>query len=394
MDWLLQRDVTKYSLSNAHIVTPTKEFFGGTLRIENGIITDISDKQPYTDIIAIDMHHNLIVPGFIDIHGDSLERALCPRPGVLFPFDIVLPSYDTEIASHGITMMYHCVAVSELGSLTKPLRYRNKALEIIDALDRFKNRSKTKTRIHLRYEILDRESIHCINRLIGQKKIDFLSLTDHTPGFGVFKDISSYKTYLERSGQNQRIAEEEISYRLELRKQIDIDLLSSLVSRCREKDIPCASHDDHTREKIRWAKNLNISIAEFPVTEEAIDEARKNNMFTVFGAANVVRGNSHAGNLSARELIRRHKVDILCSDYMPMTLLQSIFVVKKLGIYSLPDIVNTFTYHPAKALCIDHETGSLETGKKADIIIVDSKGNYPYVAATIVDGKVVFATVH
>ena len=42
------------------------------------------------------------------------------------------------------------------------------------------------------------------------------------------------------------------------------------------------------------------------------------------GAPNLVLGGSHSGNVSAMELIKLDLVDIISSDYVPRSLLQSV----------------------------------------------------------------------
>ena len=79
--------------------------------------------------------------------------------------------------------------------------------------------------------------------------------------------------------------------------------------------------------------------------------------------------------------------DILCSDYYPQALLHSIFIMHhKYGI-SLPEMVNKVSLNPAKATRIDNEYGSLEKGKKADVLIVDEIDGYPVITHVMVDGR-------
>ena len=53
----------------------------------------------------------------------------------------------------------------------------------------------------------------------------------------------------------------------------------------------------------------------------------------------------------------------------------------------LPDMVNKVSLNPAKAMGIDKDYGSLEAGKKADIVIADILDGYPVVTHVLVDGK-------
>ncbi len=64
----------------------------------------------------------------------------------------------------------------------------------------------------------------------------------------------------------------------------------------------------------------------------------------LMGAPNVVRGGSHSGNVSARELAEHGHLDILSSDYIPFSLIQSTFFLSEAvdGI-TLPDAVRLVT---------------------------------------------------
>ena len=50
-------------------------------------------------------------------------------------------------------------------------------------------------------------------------------------------------------------------------------------------------------------------------------------------------------------------------------------------------MVNRTTLNPAKAMRIDKDYGSLEPGKKADLLIVDILDGYPVVTHVFVDGN-------
>lgn len=380
----------EFAIVNASVITPTGMVGRGTVEIENGIIRCIKNGAAAGRMPRIDASGAFLLPGFVDIHGDSLEQAIAPRPAAPFPLDVVLPVYDATLALHGITTMYHCVGLAELGEMTKPLRSREKALEIIHALNRFKPQSKIRTRIHLRYEILDTASLPTVVDLVDRRSVDLISLMDHTPGFGVFQDIDAYRRYHLRSGGSLPEADALIEHRLRLRETVDEQAIVALIRLCREKQIPVASHDDHTREKIRWACRHNIAIAEFPVTREAVNAAREHHLFTVFGAANMVRGGSHAENLSASDMVAEKLADILCSDYSPMSLLSALFQSTAVCRRSLPEMVPLMSSNPARAAGL-HHTGSIEEGKDADLILVRTNDTGPKMVLSVVCGNIVYA---
>jgi alpha-D-ribose 1-methylphosphonate 5-triphosphate diphosphatase len=380
-------------IHNVNIITESGIIADGSLVIEDGRITQVSQSRPKNGHTTVDGRGCWLLPGFIDIHGDSLENAIAPRPAAPFPMEYALPAFDAELTAHGITTMYYCIALADLGEkLTKPLRKREQAVRIVDAVNRFRSQARIRTHIHLRYEVLDVQSLPILRRLVENKEVDLISFMDHTPGYSVFKTIDDYRKYRERSGGSLEEADQEISERLQLRDQVDEEVIDALIEFCHQHALPTASHDDHTEEKIRQAAGRGIKIAEFPVSEEAAAAARPLGMQTVFGAANLVRDQSHAGNVLASDMINKELCDIICSDYSPMAMLQGLFKMKHRESAPLPKLLQLFTLNPAKAIGIDEQTGSIAEGKAADLILVRERSNLLRIATTFVNGEAVYAS--
>ena len=97
-------------------------------------------------------------------------------------------------------------------------------------------------------------------------------------------------------------------------------------------------------------------------------------------------------NLNAREAIKAGIGDVLCSDYTPMSIFHSIFMLEKAGILPLHRAVNMASLNPAKEAGISGFTGSLEQGKSADLIIVDASGEVPRIMKTFVEGREIYST--
>ena len=90
--------------------------------------------------------------------------------------------------------------------------------------------------------------------------------------------------------------------------------------------------------------------------------AKKDGMFTIAGAPNILLGGSHSGNLSAAEAIRENCIDILCSDYYPAAMLHSVFILNEKYNMNLCEMFKLVTINPAKAVKMDKLIGSIEEG--------------------------------
>ena len=71
-----------------------------------------------------------------------------------------------------------------------------------------------------------------------------------------------------------------------------------------------------------------MTIAEFPTTREAAQASREAGLAVLVGAPNLVLGGSHSGNIAAIDLLRDGQADILSSDYVPASLMESVFKLR------------------------------------------------------------------
>jgi alpha-D-ribose 1-methylphosphonate 5-triphosphate diphosphatase len=93
--------------------------------------------------------------------------------------------------------------------------------------------------------------------------------------------------------------------------------------------------------------------------------------------------------MRAIDAVRAGWVRIICSDYYSAGLLPAAFSLQGEGL-SLPQAIRMVTLHPAQALGIAQEYGSVEVGKRADLILVDTDGSYPIVRKTMMDGEITY----
>ena len=383
------KERSDFIIENARIVTPRGTLEGASASVRQGRLYKIREGCIDNGGERIDAGGGWLLPGFIDMHSDALEKDLEPRPNALFPLDIVLVELDKKLAACGVTTMYHSIsfAEDEIG-----VRSNSMAAEIITRIQQSVKRLHVRTRVHARFEITDSAALPRLESLLADRKIQLLSLMDHTPGQGQFREIVSFRNYYQtvyrKSNEEiRKIVDRKLGARKFVKTHVD-----HITRICRRLGIPMASHDDDCREKINWITEQDIRITEFPVNMEAVHAAREKGLFVCLGAPNIVRGNSQARNLSARDAIAAGCGDIICSDYAPMAILHAVFTLEKLGILPLHRAVNMASLFPARALGISDVTGSLEEGKAADLILVRNGDGVHRIMKTCVEGREVFST--
>lgn len=390
-----------YVIRNGIIVQPDRLLFGYELVVEGDRIAAIQ-RQGTLDAEArgfgiIDAHGGYVTPGLIDIHSDYIETVISPRPTVLMDFPTALFEAERELLAHGITTMFHSLSAYAHDLMdVKPVRQWENTEKIIALIAAAKkteghNAHLIRHRLHLRLEIDNVHLVEQVERHLRAGEIDELSFMDHTPGQGQYRDIEiwrkSFRGDITREEAERMLAEQQAAPKLSFEQ---LDYLAGIA---REQGIALASHDDDSLEKLDLMRELGCTISEFPISQEVAAAAVERGMATVMGTPNILLGKSHSGNLSARDAVRAGVATCLCSDYYPTAMLQSAFVLHREFKLPLERAFAMLTINPARAVKIDRELGSLEEGKKADILVVrevaEGQRSYPVITATLVDGRVV-----
>jgi alpha-D-ribose 1-methylphosphonate 5-triphosphate diphosphatase len=292
--------------------------------------------------------------------------------------------------NHGITSIYHSLSFAdgELG-----IRAVEKVVEAVRAIHRTKSSALISHEVHARYEITDAKSFQLLNKLIDQRQVQLLSFMDHTPGQGQFRRLEEYEAFLQKT---YRLSQDEIRRILqekqETKESHHLNFVDLLAEKARKHRIPMASHDDDTPEKIRVMNKKQVTISEFPVNLQAAQAAVREGMHVIVGAPNIVRGTSISGNLRAIDAIRNGAAHILCSDYLPSSMLHAVFRLYRHHEMSMHEAVKMATLHPAQAAKISHERGSIECGKQADLVLVREIEQVPVVEQVFVKGVKVMET--
>lgn len=377
------------AIKNGNIVTETQVLQGCAILIENGCIVAI---LPEEELVNYDLsgvynaYGGYITPGFIDLHSDHIEQMAAPRASSLMDMELAVYEFEKECCTHGITTMFHSISMWE-GVGASPMRRAENVKKLADIIE--KSHSQLHLihhRFHMRFEIDNRKQFPLMLDYLKKKRVHLISFMDHTPGQGQYRNIEVYKNYVRSM---ETLSEEDINKDIEQRKQsekLTMENMEEAAKLAQLQGIAIASHDDDTIEKLDVVKGLGATISEFPITLEVAAEAKKRGMLTVVGAPNILLGGSHSGNMSAKDAIEAGVADILCSDYYPASLLHAIFIMVNLG-QKLEDMVAKLTINPARAAGIDAIVGSIETGKKADLLIIRQLPNgLPAITDVFVDG--------
>jgi len=203
--------------------------------------------------------------------------------------------------------------------------------------------------------------------MIDHKLLRLISLMDHTPGQRQFASIEKYYQYYQgKFGYTDAEMADYVAEKTEMNRLYAYANRRELAALARSRGLRQASHDDATFAHVEEAMELGVTIAEFPTTPEAAAAAHEHGMAVVMGAPNVVRGGSHSGNMSARDLAAAGQLDILSSDYAPVSLLHAAFLLHQTIDLPLPEAVAKVSLNPAQALGLG-DRGELAAGKRADL---------------------------
>ncbi|MDD3362718.1 MAG: phosphonate metabolism protein PhnM [Hespellia sp.] len=378
-------------LKNGKIVLENQVLENCELVIENGRIVGITpqeDRNPTAE--EIDVGGAYIMPGIIDIHSDMIESFIQPRSTAVMDFATGLREAERVLMSCGITTMFHSISMYREGAWdVKEIRQAPQVKKLAGLVGSYRHEPRLiRHRYHLRYEIDNIACYEDVMEMLQMGMVDLLSFMDHTPGQGQYKNLEIYRKHQPNEGRDmtEEAFQELVGQELE-KEMVSFEKLMELADCAREHGIKIASHDDDTVEKLKVNEKLGVTISEFPITMEVAKAAAEEGFETVLGAPNILLGGSHSGNLSALEAMKAGAATVLVSDYYPQALLQAVFwLYQKEGI-PLSEAVRYVTLNPAKAVGMERELGSIEVGKKADLLCVNLEEEYPQLNCVFVDGE-------
>ncbi len=371
-------------LGNARLVLPG-EVVVGSIVIEDGLILAI-DQGRGAPRGAVDCAGDLLVPGLIELHTDNLERHLEPRPDVRWPAAAAILAHDAEFAGLGVTTVFDALRV---GSITSSERAgsRGYARGLASEIGRLREAGALRLdhHFHLRAEICSETLAAELAAFGPEDTVGLVSMMDHTPGQRQFSDIGQMRRYYRGK---RDFGDAEFDAHLLLLRGIRDRLGGAhealIPVEARRLGAALASHDDTTPEHVAASAARGVRLAEFPTTIPAARACAAAGIPVMMGAPNLLRGESHSGNVAARDLADAGLLDIISSDYVPSALLLG---AVRLGLES-GDLARGFaavTDAPARAAGLT-DRGRLAPGLRADIARIRLHGDQPMTRGVWVAG--------
>jgi alpha-D-ribose 1-methylphosphonate 5-triphosphate diphosphatase len=361
--------VSEQLFTNAQIVL-SDEILRGCVQVIDGVITDISAGNSSVTATALDCQGDYLIPGLIELHTDHLETHYSPRPGVRWAMLPSIQAHDAQIAAAGITTVFDCLRCGQERAGMYAPGEMSKLAEAMQ-LAREQNRLRVEHRLHLRCEVSAYDVMDDFRLFDNVPDVRLVSLMDHSPGQRQFPSLESYVSYHQK---RLKMSDKEFSDYVDVRVSASAKYSDKhrqqLATLCADRGIPLASHDDATLAHAKESIQYGVRIAEFPTTLEAARESHRAGLGVLMGAPNVVRGESHTGNVAARTLLDNNCLDVLSSDYIPSSLLQAVFLLAmEWDLISLPEAIALVTKNPATAMKM-MDRGEIAVGRRADLVRV------------------------
>jgi alpha-D-ribose 1-methylphosphonate 5-triphosphate diphosphatase len=370
-------------IADLRLVLPDRVVPRGAVRIEDGRIAEVVEEAGRGPAANL-----TLMPGIVDLHGDMIEKEVEPRPDCAFPLDVAVANLDSRLAAAGVTTAYAGVSFAE-GK--KGLRSEERAREMVEALARLRADARTDLRVHARFEITNARAEPVMRDLLARGLVDMVSLTDHTPGQGQYRDLEQYIDYVSRAhGHSAEDAEKRARARMAAPPAWEV--ARAVTELARAQNLPIASHDDDTAAKVAVMRSLGATISEFPVTIEAAEAARAAGMTTLMGAPNALRGRSMTGTITALSVLQAGLLDALAADYHQGAMLPAVFNWVREGHLPLHAAIALLTINPARAAGLD-DRGAIAPGQRADLVLLDVSeapgAPPPRVRAVWRDGRII-----
>ena len=369
--------------TNARIVLEDS-IVTGSIQIRDGKIADISSG---TTQAGEDFEGDYLIPGLVELHTDHLEQHYSPRPGVRWNATAAIQAHDAQIASSGITTVFDCL---RMGSDEDGGFEQGEMRAMADAIQAAERQGRLRSEhlIHLRCEVSADNVLDHFADFANDPYVRLVSLMDHAPGQRQFQTMDQYIFYYQKKrGLSDEAFKIFIEKRVEESERNSTPHRIAIAKVCADNGITVASHDDATLAHVDEAIGNGVKLAEFPTSLDAAKASHQAGMSVLMGAPNIVRGKSHSGNIAARDLAEKDVLDVLSSDYVPLSLLYAPFILADdVDSISLPKAIAMVSATPARTVGLD-DRGRIATGLRADLVRVHRPEGVPVARAVWREGR-------
>jgi len=369
--------------SNARIVLEN-EIVEGSVLVRDGKIADISTGSSR---VGEDFEGDYLIPGLVELHTDHLEGHYSPRPGLRWHKTAAIQAHDAQIVTSGITTVFDCL---RMGADEDGGFEHGEMREMADAIQKAEQEGRLRAEhlLHLRCEVSADNVLQHFADFENDPYVRLVSLMDHAPGQRQFQTMDQYIFYYQKKrGLSDAEFAKFVDRRVSESDRNSTPHRTAISKVCAERGITVASHDDATLAHVDEAIENGVRLAEFPTSFDAAKASHEHGMSVLMGAPNIVRGKSHSGNIAARDLAERGVLDVLSSDYVPLSLLYAPFLIAdEVESISLPKAIAMVTATPALTVSLN-DRGRIATGLRADLVRVFRDHGVPVTRAVWREGR-------
>jgi alpha-D-ribose 1-methylphosphonate 5-triphosphate diphosphatase len=369
--------------SNARIVLED-EIVEGSVLVRDGKIADISTGSSR---VGEDFEGDYLIPGLVELHTDHLEGHYSPRPGLRWHKTAAIQAHDAQIVTSGITTVFDCL---RMGADEDGGFEHGEMREMADAIQKAEQEGRLRAEhlLHLRCEVSADNVLQHFADFENDPYVRLVSLMDHAPGQRQFQTMDQYIFYYQKKrGLSDAEFAKFVDRRVSESDRNSTPHRTAISKVCAERGITVASHDDATLAHVDEAIENGVRLAEFPTSYDAAKASHEHGMSVLMGAPNIVRGKSHSGNIAARDLAERGVLDVLSSDYVPLSLLYAPFLIAdEVESISLPKAIAMVTATPARTVSLN-DRGRIATGLRADLVRVFRDHGVPVTRAVWREGR-------
>jgi len=386
--WPLAAPPDDYALGHVRAVLPDRVIDDALVVVRDGMLAAV---EPHPPGVRADVDGDglLCVPGLVDTHSDGLEKERLPRPGAELPIDFALLSFEGKLRAAAVTTVFHGTGFENSYGRGVP-RTVEGAQQVCAAIDA-RAEGLIDHRLLYRLDVRSADGLAALQeRLAELEERVLVSHEDHTPGQGQYADRRYYERYIAGTrGLSEQEAVEHVddliaerNRRLGAREAT----MAWLGAQAHAGRIRLLGHDLSSAAEVDDLVRRGGAVAEFPTTLEAAEAARERGLPVVMGAPNVLRGSSHNGNASGRELVGRGLVTAIASDYLPSGLLAAVFALEGEGLLALPEAIGLVTAGPADVAGLP-DRGRLQPGLRADMALIATGPLWPVVRSVLVSTR-------